>query len=71
MPNIGPLEIAIVLIVLVVIFGPRRLPAVGRSLGRGVRQLRSAVSFDDEPDPAERAPTAADDAPAADGKSGA
>ena len=44
MPNIGPLEIAIVLIVLLVIFGPRRLPELGRSAGAGFRELKAALA---------------------------
>ena len=44
MPNVGPLEIAIVVIVLLVIFGPRRLPELGRSAGAGFRELKSALA---------------------------
>ena len=44
MPTVGPLEIAIVLIVLLVIFGPRRLPELGRSAGTGFRELKSALT---------------------------
>ena len=44
MPNIGPLEIAIVLIIVLIIFGPKRLPELGRSVGRGMRELKQAVS---------------------------
>ena len=44
MPNVGPLEIAIVLIVLLVIFGPRRLPELGRSAGAGFRELKAALA---------------------------
>ena len=51
MPSIGPLEIAIVLIVLLVIFGPKRLPELGRSAGAGFRELKSSIRGDDsEPD---------------------
>lgn len=51
MPNIGPLELAIVLIIALVVFGPKRLPELGRSLGRGIREFRGSVSGDrDEPD---------------------
>jgi sec-independent protein translocase protein TatA len=48
MPNVGPLELAIVLIIALVIFGPRKLPELGRSLGRGIREFRSSVSGKDE-----------------------
>lgn len=44
MPNIGPLELAIVLIIALVVFGPKRLPELGRSLGRGIREFRGSVS---------------------------
>ncbi len=43
MPSIGPLEIAIVLIIALVVFGPKRLPELGRSMGKGIRELRGAV----------------------------
>ena len=50
MPNVGPLELAIVLIIALVIFGPKRLPELGRSMGRGIREFRSSISgkIDDE-----------------------
>lgn len=44
MPNIGPLELGIVLVVVLVIFGPKRLPELGRSLGGGIRGFRQSVS---------------------------
>ncbi len=40
MPDIGWQELLLVLVVVLVIFGPKRLPALGRSLGKGVRALR-------------------------------
>jgi sec-independent protein translocase protein TatA len=46
MPNIGPLEIAIVVIIALVIFGPKRLPELGRSAGRGIREFRGTVTGD-------------------------
>lgn len=56
MPNIGPLELAIVLIIALIIFGPRRLPELGRSLGKGLREFRSSISGkDDEEEKAEQA----------------
>lgn len=54
MPNIGPLEIAIVVIIALVIFGPKRLPELGRSLGDGMREFKASISGDkDEDDPPE------------------
>jgi sec-independent protein translocase protein TatA len=78
MPNVGPLEIAIVLIVLLVIFGPRRLPELGRSAGAGFRELKSALagSKREEPRPeplrveAELDEGAADESPVAAAGSG-
>jgi sec-independent protein translocase protein TatA len=42
-PNIGPLEIAIVLVIVLIIFGPKRLPELGRSMGRGIREFRGSI----------------------------
>ena len=50
MPNVGPLEIAIVLIIVLIIFGPKRLPELGRSMGRGIREFKGSLSGDDEKD---------------------
>lgn len=52
MPNIGPLEIIVVLIIALIVFGPKRLPELGRSLGRGIREFRGSVTgrFEDEDD---------------------
>jgi sec-independent protein translocase protein TatA len=48
MANIGPLEIAVVLVIVLVIFGPKRLPELGKSMGRGIREFRGSLSMDDE-----------------------
>ena len=44
--NIGPLEILVVLIIALIVFGPKRLPELGGSLGRGIREFRSTVGGD-------------------------
>ena len=56
MPNIGPLEIAIVLIIVLVIFGPKRLPELGRSMGRGIREFRGSISGEHDGDDVEDKP---------------
>ncbi len=45
--NIGPLEIAIVLIIALIVFGPKRLPELGRSMGKGIREFRSSIGGGD------------------------
>ena len=44
MPNIGPLEIVVILIIALLVLGPKKLPDVGRSVGKGLREFRSAMS---------------------------
>lgn len=46
-PNIGPLEIGILLVVALLVFGPKRLPELGGSLGRGIRSFRGAFDRDE------------------------
>lgn len=50
MPNIGPLELAIVLVIALIVFGPKRLPELGRSVGRGMREFKNSVSGKEEPE---------------------
>jgi sec-independent protein translocase protein TatA len=54
MPNIGPLEVAIVLVILLIIFGPKRIPAAFRSIGEAFRGFRDTVGGgeEDEKEPA-------------------
>jgi sec-independent protein translocase protein TatA len=49
MPNIGPMEIAIVLIIALVVFGPSKLPELGRSAGKGFREFKDSVTGKEEP----------------------
>jgi sec-independent protein translocase protein TatA len=42
--SIGPTELIIVLVIVLVIFGPKRLPGLGRSLGSGMKEFRDSLS---------------------------
>jgi sec-independent protein translocase protein TatA len=44
MPNIGPMELVIVLALALLVLGPKRLPAAGRSLGQGIREFRDSIT---------------------------
>jgi sec-independent protein translocase protein TatA len=43
MGNLGPWEIALIVLAILLIFGPKKLPGVGRSLGRGMREFKDSV----------------------------
>lgn len=44
--NIGPMELIIVLVIALLVIGPKRLPEVGKSLGRGMREFKESISGD-------------------------
>jgi sec-independent protein translocase protein TatA len=46
MPNIGPMELVIVLVIALVVLGPKRLPEVARSVGSGMREFKESLSGD-------------------------
>jgi sec-independent protein translocase protein TatA len=48
--NIGPLEIGIVLVIALLVFGPKRLPELGRSLGKGIREFKGSITGEHEDD---------------------
>jgi len=58
-PNIGLPELLIVLVILLLVFGPKRLPGLGRQLGGGMREFKDSIAGkggrDDDDDEADRA----------------
>jgi sec-independent protein translocase protein TatA len=63
----GPLEIVLVIVVLLVVFGPKRLPSLGRQLGSGMREFKDSLTGDgkdrDSDKDAEERPALAQSAP--------
>ena len=57
MPNIGPMERIIVRVIVLVIFGPKKLPGLGRSLGTSMREFKDSITGKDD----EKSIAAADD----------
>ena len=47
MPNVGPFEVIVVAIVALVVFGPKRLPELGSSMGKGIREFRASITGQD------------------------
>lgn len=75
--SIGPTELIIVLVIVLVIFGPKRLPGLGRSLGSGMKEFKDSVTgkadrdLDEDDDDRKQASAAlgrADDASPVDGE---
>lgn len=46
--DISPIQIIIVLVIALLVFGPKKLPELARSVGRGVREFRGAISLDSD-----------------------
>jgi sec-independent protein translocase protein TatA len=69
--GIGPLELAIVLLIVLVLVGGRRLPALGRQLGTGMREFKDSVTRkvdQDADEPAALERSQAGEVPAVDGE---
>ncbi len=50
MPGIGPMELVIVLVIALIVLGPKKLPDFGRSLGNGLREFKDSISGDSKRD---------------------
>ena len=57
MPNIGPMELIIVLVIVLVIFVPKKLPGLGKSLGTSMREFKDSITGKDD----DKSISAADD----------
>lgn len=44
----GPLEVVVILLVVLLLFGAKRLPEIGRALGEGIREFKKSVKGEDE-----------------------
>ncbi len=56
MPTPSPVELIIILVVVLIVFGPKRLPDLGRSLGRGMREFKDSVTGKDKDELPEASP---------------
>jgi sec-independent protein translocase protein TatA len=83
--NVGPAEIIVILLIALIVFGPKRLPEIGKTVGKGLREFRQATQEvkdelslslsddddDDEPEPTSSTPPSIDgSAPSPNGESG-
>jgi TatA/E family protein of Tat protein translocase len=64
MGNIGPMEVLVVLIIALVVFGPKRLPDLGHSLGKGIREFKGSVTGESDEPPAQVETARAESRPA-------
>ncbi len=44
MPNVGPMELIVILAIALIVLGPKKLPEVGKSLGKGMREFKESLS---------------------------
>jgi sec-independent protein translocase protein TatA len=63
MPEIGIAGLVVILIVALLVFGPKRLPEIGRSLGKGMREFKDSITGGSDDEKAELPARSADDPP--------
>ena len=61
MPNVGPWEIVLLLLLALLLFGAKRLPEIGRSVGQGMREFKDSVSGSSKSEPHELEPPSPDE----------
>lgn len=52
MPHIGPMELILIFLVVVLLFGGKKIPEIAKGLGKGIRDFKSSLSGQDEKDEA-------------------
>jgi sec-independent protein translocase protein TatA len=48
MPNVGPMELIVILAIALIVLGPKKLPEVGKSLGKGMREFKESLAGETE-----------------------
>ena len=66
MPIPGPMELVLLLVIVLIIFGPGKLPDIGNAVGKGIREFRKASNDLEESVRGEPKPASTDDRPARD-----
>ena len=54
MPNVGPMELVVILAIALIVLGPKKLPEVGRSIGRGMREFKDSLASEPRRDDDDR-----------------
>jgi sec-independent protein translocase protein TatA len=57
MMNIGPMELVLVLVIALIVLGPKKLPEAGRAIGRGMREFKESLSGSARDDDEDEAPS--------------
>jgi len=52
--NLGPTELIIILVIIIILFGAGRISKIAGELGQGIREFRKGISSEDEKKPAEK-----------------
>jgi sec-independent protein translocase protein TatA len=63
MPEIGITGLIVILVVALLVFGPKRLPEIGRSLGKGMREFKDSITGSSHEEKAELPPRSGDESP--------
>jgi len=50
MPNVGAPELIVILVIALIVLGPKKLPEVGRSVGKGMREFKESLAGNDSDD---------------------